>query len=145
MYKRQVDRIYERSSYLIRPNVANIDNLVIVIAAANPAPDLLLTDKLTVVAGRAGITPVICINKTDLAESEQIARIYESAGFRVIVMSAKEHNGAQELGMVLHGRVSAFAGLSGVGKSSILNLLCGKLAETGEVSRINRGKHTTRQ
>lgn len=139
-----IDEIYERSSYLVRPSVANIDNLVIVIAAASPAPDLLLTDKLTVVADAAGITPVICINKTDLAEPERIAGIYESAGFRVIVMSAKEQSGAQELQAVLKGRVSAFAGLSGVGKSSILNLLCGNLAETGEVSRINRGKHTTR-
>lgn len=139
-----IDEIYERSTYLIRPSVANIDNLVIVIAAANPAPDLLLTDKLTVVADSAGITPVICINKTDLAEPERIADIYKSAGFRVIVMSAKEQSGAQELQEVLKGRVSAFAGLSGVGKSSILNLLCGNLAETGEVSRINRGKHTTR-
>ncbi len=139
-----IERIYERSSYLIRPSVANIDNLVIVIAAANPAPDLLLADKLTVAADSAGITPVICINKTDLAAPEQLARIYESAGYRVIVMSAAEQSGEQELKEAIRGRVSAFAGLSGVGKSSILNLLCGNVAETGEVSRINRGKHTTR-
>lgn len=139
-----VTKIEPRRSYLIRPSVANIDNLVIVIAAANPTPDLFLTDKLAVAAEASGITPVICVNKSDLADYDKICDIYEKAGYRVIVMSAKEALGAEELRAVIKGRVSAFAGLSGVGKSSILNLLSGEAAETGEVSKINRGRHTTR-
>lgn len=141
---RSIDKIYPRRSYLVRPNVANIDRLIIVIAAASPAPDLMLTDKLTVAALSAGIEPVICINKTDLAEADEIKSIYESSGFMVIEASAELGQGTDELQGVISGKVSAFAGLSGVGKSSILNLLCGGIAETGEVSRINRGRHTTR-
>ncbi len=137
-------KIYERRSYLIRPSVANIDNLIIVIAAANPAPDLLLTDKLTVAALASGITPVICVNKTDLAKAEDIIKIYTASGFEVIAVSAAENIGRDELARITKGKISAFAGLSGVGKSSILNLMTDFDAETGEISRINRGKHTTR-
>ncbi len=139
-----VIKIYDRRSYLIRPSVANIDNLIIVIAAANPSPDLMLTDKLTVAAEYSGITPIICINKTDIADSSEIEKIYKSAGYRVIITSATESIGEKELHSAVKGKISAFAGLSGVGKSSILNLLSENAAETGEISRINRGKHTTR-
>lgn len=139
-----IDRIYDRRSYLIRPSVANIDNLIIVIAAANPAPDLMLTDKLTVAALASGITPVICVNKTDLASADEIIDVYEKAGFEVISVSAAESIGRDELLRITGGKISAFAGLSGVGKSSILNLMTDYDAETGEISRINRGKHTTR-
>ncbi len=137
-------KIYERRSYLIRPSVANIDNLIIVIAATNPEPDLLLADKLTVAAEYSGIMPIICINKTDLADGSILQKIYRSAGYRVIVTSATENIGKAELKDAVYGKISAFAGLSGVGKSSILNLLSDIDAKTGEVSRINRGKHTTR-
>lgn len=139
-----VVKIYDRRSYLIRPSVANIDNLIIVIAAANPAPDLLLTDKLTVAAEVSGITPVICINKTDLADAAEIEKVYKMAGYEVITASATELVGAKALREVIKGKISAFAGLSGVGKSSILNILSNENAQTGEISRINRGKHTTR-
>lgn len=139
-----IDKILERRSYLVRPSVANIDNLIIVIAAANPEPDLLLTDKLTVAALASGITPVICVNKTDLASADEIVKVYEKAGFRVIAVSAAENIGRDELLRITDGKISAFAGLSGVGKSSILNLMTDFDAETGEISRINRGKHTTR-
>lgn len=139
-----VEKIYDRRSYLIRPSVANIDNLIIVISAANPSPDLLLTDKLTVAAEVSGITPVICINKTDLAEVSEIEEVYRMAGYDVITLSAANCIGTDLLSSKIKGKISAFAGLSGVGKSSILNILSGEDAQTGEVSRINRGKHTTR-
>lgn len=139
-----INKIYERKSYLIRPSVANIDNLIIVIAAANPAPDLLLADKLIVAALSSDINPVICINKTDLADYDKILMTYTSAGFDVVTVSAKDGDGIEKLKHYITGKVSAFAGLSGVGKSSILNLLGKKNAEIGEISRINRGKHTTR-
>ena len=139
-----INEIYGRKSYLIRPSVANIDNLIIVIAAANPAPDLLLADKLIVAALSSDIKPVICINKTDLADYKRISDIYKAANFDVITVSAKDDVGIDKLKEYIKGKVSAFAGLSGVGKSSILNLLGEENALTGEISRINRGKHTTR-
>ena len=139
-----IDRIYHRKSYLVRPNVANIDKLIIVLAAANPQPDTFLADKLTVAAAAAGIQPVILINKTDLAPCAEIRRIYEKAGFKVLETCAAKGIGAEAIKEEISGCVSAFAGLSGVGKSSILNMLCGENAETGETSKINRGRHTTR-
>ncbi len=139
-----ISEIEERRSYLIRPAVANIDNLIIVISAKNPMPDLMLTDKLTVMAEYCGITPIICINKTDLADSINIIKVYKSAGYRVITTSAVENIGTEELKEVISGKISAFAGLSGVGKSSILNLISGVDTETGEISKIQRGRHTTR-
>lgn len=139
-----VCKIYDRRSYLIRPSVANIDKLIIVIAAANPEPDYLLADKLTVAALASGITPVICVNKTDIADAEEIIEAYERTGIEVISVSAVENIGKSELDRITKGHISAFAGLSGVGKSSILNLMTGFNAETGEVSKIKRGRHTTR-
>lgn len=141
---KSIDKIYERKSMLVRPSVANIDNLIIVIAAKNPSPDLFLVDKLTVSAECAGIEPVICINKSDLSDCDEILSIYKNIGYKVFVMSAKEKTGAEELRTVMYKKISAFAGLSGVGKSSIINLLCDDSVETGETSRINRGRHTTR-
>lgn len=139
-----IDEIEERKSFLVRPSVANIDILAIVVAAANPEPDLFLTDKLTVAAEAAGIEPSICINKTDLADGGDISAIYRSAGYFVTYMSAANGIGTGELADKIRGKICAFAGLSGVGKSSILNLITGEGAQTGEVSRINRGRHTTR-
>lgn len=139
-----INEIYPRKSHLIRPSVANIDNLIIVIAAANPSPDYFLTDKLIVAALASGITPIVCINKTDLAEDTDIVNIYSKAGFEVISICAEKKLGIESVERIINGKVSAFAGLSGVGKSSILNLLSDAAAQTGEISRINRGKHTTR-
>ncbi len=139
-----INEIYPRKSHLIRPSVANIDNLIIVIAAANPSPDYFLTDKLIVAALASGITPIICINKTDLADGTDIVNIYSKAGFEVISICAQEEQGVEVIEKIIDGKVSAFAGLSGVGKSSILNLLSDFTAQTGEISKINRGKHTTR-
>lgn len=139
-----INEIYPRKSHLIRPNVANIDNLIIVIAAANPSPDYFLTDKLIVASLASGITPVICVNKTDLADYIYIKELYQNAGFEVIDVCAEKRQGTDEIKRIITGKVSAFAGLSGVGKSSILNLLGEELAQTGEISKINRGKHTTR-
>ena len=142
--KGSINEIYPRKSHLIRPSVANIDNLIIVIAAANPSPDYFLTDKLIVAALASGITPIVCINKTDLAEDTDIVNIYSKAGFEVISICAEKKLGIESVERIINGKVSAFAGLSGVGKSSILNLLSDAAAQTGEISRINRGKHTTR-
>lgn len=143
--KGSIDRIYPRKSELIRPPVANIDILVIVAAAADPEPNIFLIDKLLVNAEESGIKPIICVNKTDVKSGAELRKIYEKAGYDVVTVSAATEDGFEELLPHLKGKTSAFAGLSGVGKSTILNLLTDTEQETGEVSeKIKRGRHTTR-
>lgn len=143
--KGSIEKIYPRTSYLIRPTVANIDVLVIVVAAAEPEPNILLIDKLLVNAENVGISPVILINKTDVKSGEELKEIYEKAGYPVVLTSAVEKDVKEEILPYIKDKTSAFAGLSGVGKSTILNLITNTVQETGEISdRIKRGKHTTR-
>ncbi len=139
-----ITKILERKSYLIRPSVANIDNLIIVVAAKDPEPDLFLVDKLSVACLYSGIKPIICINKTDILKPENIYNMYKNIGFDVFMVSAEKNIGCDELMTLLKGKVSAFAGLSGVGKTTLINLVTGEDGETGAVSKINRGRHTTR-
>jgi len=143
--KGAITAIEERKTYLLRPTVANVDTLMLVIAAASPAPNLFLADKMLINAQTNGIEPIVCINKTDLADYEDLAKIYTDAGYKVICISAESDEGAEPLREHLKGRTTAFAGLSGVGKSTILSQILGDALETGEVSeKIQRGKHTTR-
>ncbi len=143
--KGSIENIYPRRTELIRPSVSNIDVLVIVVAAKDPEPNIFLIDKLLVNAEKSGIIPIICINKTDAASGDELLDIYQKAGYEVICVSAKKGDGFEKLLPHLKDKTSAFAGLSGVGKSSILNLLTDTCQETGEVSeKIKRGKHTTR-
>lgn len=143
--KGSIDKIFPRRNSLVRPPVANIDTLVIVAAAANPAPNLRLIDKLTVNAEISGIKPIIVINKTDLADGADIAAIYASAGYTALCVSAEKDGDLEALMPYLPGKTTAFAGLSGVGKSTMLNILTGGNMETGSVSeKIKRGRHTTR-
>ncbi len=140
-----IETIFERKNALIRPPVSNIDILVVVVAAKNPDPSLHLIDKMLITAHKNDIEPLICINKTDIDEREDIRRIYEGAGYRVISVSAQNNVNISELGDAISGKVSAFAGLSGVGKSTLLCALTDYSPETGGLSeKINRGKHTTR-
>ncbi len=137
--------IRERRNCLIRPAVANVDMLVVVVAAKTPDPNLFLVDKLLVNAEKNNIEPVICINKTDLLKREDIERIYTSAGYRVIDVSAETGENLDAVKELISGRVTAFAGLSGVGKSTILGNITSYNPETGDLSeKIGRGKHTTR-
>ncbi len=141
----QITEIFERKNFMVRPPVANIDVLLIVVASKHPDPNLFLIDKLLVYAKERGIEAVICINKTDLGKKEDLAEIYEKAGYRVISVSAETEDNISELKELLKDRVTAFSGLSGVGKSSILNLVTDFKMETGILSeKIMRGKHTTR-
>jgi len=143
--KGNIEKILERKNMLIRPPVANIDILVIVIATTEPSPDMLLTDKLILNAEIAGIKPIICINKSDLKNADEVAGIYLNAGYEVISLSAKNQNETEKLLPYIMGKTSAFAGLSGVGKSTLLSILTKTNQETGEVSeKIKRGRHTTR-
>lgn len=138
-----LEEICERANFLVRPPVANIDCIVAVIAAASPAPDFFMIDKLTVTAENSGIEVIIAINKTDLDSGEEINRIYQSAGYKTVSVCAHSGEGVDELKGLIKGRVTAFAGNSGVGKSSLLNGF-GLDLQTGDVSKIERGKHTTR-
>lgn len=146
--KGSVEEIMPRKNSFIRPPVANIDQMVITMAASNPEPNLLLIDRLAVEAEAAGVKPVICVNKLDLdgKKAEHIQEIYEKAGYSVLLISAKEAVGIAELEVVLKDKITAFAGNSGVGKSSLINRLCETFAlETGNVSeKTQRGRHTTR-
>lgn len=137
--------IFDRTSYLVRPPVANIDTMLLVIAAASPEPNLFLIDKMLVNAEINNIQPALCINKTDLKNREDIKEIYKNAGYKLFFVSAEKNEGVDELQNFLRGKTTAFAGLSGVGKSSLLSIITDDALETGSVSeKIQRGKHTTR-
>lgn len=143
-----IEEILPRNSELLRPPVANVDVIFVTVAASSPEPDLLLADRLLVRAYRAGIEAKIIVNKTDLngGMAEEIARQYGSAGYEVFRVSAKQGVGLDALKAAAQGKTIAFAGQSAVGKSSLLNALCPGLSlETGSVSRIERGRHTTRK
>ncbi|MDY4486609.1 MAG: ribosome small subunit-dependent GTPase A [Candidatus Limivicinus sp.] len=144
--KGRIDKVEERKNWFVRPAVANIDTLVFMAANTNPVTDPFLIDRVSVIAAEAGCELVICINKVDIDRGEQLYRIYSQAGFPVIRTSAATGEGVDELLEILLGKVCAFTGNSGVGKSSILNvLLPGIHIETGEVSeKLGRGRHTTR-
>lgn len=146
--KGSVDEILPRKNAFIRPPVANIDQLVVTISVKNPESSLLMADQLTVTAEAAGVLPLICINKQDLDEkrASAIKEIYDTTGYTVIMASAKEETGLEELKAVLKDKITALAGNSGVGKSSLLNRLSEAFSlETGSVSdKTRRGRHTTR-
>ncbi len=140
-------QILPRRNELVRPPVANIDVIAIVVAAATPDPDLLLTDRLMLNARRAGIDVRLVINKCDLNPegAEEIANQYRGAGVQPVMISAGRKEGLEPLREILKGKVHALAGQSGAGKSTLINALYGLDMETGDLSRkIERGKNTTR-
>ena len=141
--------ILPRKSLLFRPAVANVDQLIAVIAAKSPEPDLLLLDKLLITACKNGMKVCICINKIDLdpeKEYNKIKTAYEKAGYSVIAVSSKTGFNMDKILEMLSAHITVLAGQSGVGKSTILNTIIGNICmETGEISeKIMRGKHTTR-
>lgn len=142
-----ISEIFPRKNWLIRPAVANLDLLFIVMAVMNPEPSLLTCDKLIAICEYKNIEPVLCLSKTDLRESGRIAEIYTKAGYTVLETSAVTGEGVDELKRLIGGRLCAFSGNSGVGKTSLLNGLgIGAAGEVGEISaKTERGKHTTRQ
>ncbi|MCI6434309.1 MAG: ribosome small subunit-dependent GTPase A [Clostridiales bacterium] len=144
--KGMVEAVLPRSSSFVRPAVANVDALAVFAANVNPVTEPFLIDRVAAIAGNQNVQCVICINKIDLDPAQQLRQTYEKAGFPVICTSAKTGEGVQELRAFLQGKLTAFTGNSGVGKSSILNCLCPDLAlATGEVSeKLGRGRHTTR-
>lgn len=144
--KGMVDRILPRKNAFVRPAVANVDGLVVFAANVNPITEPFLIDRVAAIAGDQDVPVYLCVNKCDLDPGEDLLRIYRHAGFRVIQSSAETGEGVEELRQLLKGKLTAFTGNSGVGKSSMLNALCPSLTlSTGEVSeKLGRGRHTTR-
>lgn len=142
-----IDEILPRRNTLRRPPLANLDQLVIVASTCEPAPNLLLLDKLTAIAVSKQITPVLIFTKSDLREAEELVRSYRHAGMQAFSVSCKTGQGLEQIKTLFHGKLSAFTGNSGVGKSSLLNCLDASLClPTGEISdKLGRGRHTTRQ
>ena len=138
-----------RKNELIRPAVANIDQALVVFAVTKPAPHFNLLDRFLVMMERKEIPVVLCFNKKDIAADPEIAEleaIYEHCGYPIVFTSALEQENIDEIRKMLKNRTTAIAGPSGVGKSSLINLLQSEVQmETGSISRkIERGKHTTR-
>lgn len=143
--KGSIVEIYPRRTRLTRPAVANIDIVVVVAAAKSPDPNTSLIDMMLVNAEINGIEAIVCINKSDLADVSELEKIYNSAGYKTVVVSAETGEGIEDLFELIKGKIAAFAGVSGVGKSSLLTIITGSELETGEVSeKISRGRHTTR-
>lgn len=138
-----IQNVLSRKNQLLRPKVANIDILCIVIASV-PQPDYLLVDKLIIACKRNKIQPILVINKTDLNEYLALVREYERV-LPIYLVSSLHHIGLDELKQALKGKVTAFAGQSAVGKSTLISALFQLHLESGEVSKkVERGKHTTR-
>ena len=144
--KGMVEKILPRQNQFVRPAVANVDALVVFAANTNPVTEPFLIDRVAAIAGDQGVDVILCVNKCDLDPAENLIRIYTRAGFQVIAASAETGDGVEQLRQAIRGKLTAFTGNSGVGKSSILNRLCPELnLPTGEVSeKLGRGRHTTR-
>lgn len=143
-----ITEIGERKNFLIRPATANVDVLIIVVASASPEPDLFILDQLIAIANYNDIEVLLVINKCDIKSGEELAEIYKKAGIDTVCVSALkgESEKVQCIKEKIKGKTAFFSGASGVGKTSILNLLYPELSlVTGEISKkISRGKHTTR-
>lgn len=142
-------KILPRHSELIRPAVANIDQALVIFAAREPKPNLSLLDRFLVIMEKQDVPVIICFNKQDLCDEEEVGRlkeIYEACGYPVVLASAKQGEGIEEIKALLRGKTTTVAGPSGVGKSSLTNLLQNEVQmETGEISKkLGRGRHTTR-
>ena len=144
--KGMVEKILPRQNRFIRPAVANVDALVVFVSNVNPVTEPFLVDRVAAIAGDQEVPVYICVNKCDLDPAEDLVRIYTHAGFPVICASAETGEGVEQLRKLLQGKLVAFTGNTGVGKSSMLNALCPSLGlATGEVSeKLGRGRHTTR-
>lgn len=141
-----VDEVLPRSNQFQRPMVANMDQLVILASGAIPVTDPFLIDRMVSLAEYKGCQPIICFNKCDLEPATQLVELYQKAGFQSLAISAQTGEGLEQLLGVLDGKISAFTGNSGVGKSSVLNALCPQFGlKVGQVSeKLGRGRHTTR-
>lgn len=142
-----IDKIFDRKNQLVRPPLSNLDQLFIVASLVDPKINTTIIDNMIAVCEYKDIEPIIILTKTDLDDStDEYKGIYEKAGFKVIVCDNTIGKGADEVRAMLNDKCSAFAGNTGVGKSSLLNNIFPELdLKTGETSKkLGRGKHTTR-
>ena len=144
-----VTSILPRRNSLIRPAVANVDQTFLIFAMENPKPNFLLLDRFLIMMEQQEIPAVICFNKKDVGDKDEMEKLYEiytGCGYRVVLSSTYEGEGMDEIREILNGKTTVVAGPSGVGKSSITNCMQGEVQmETGEISKkLKRGKHTTR-
>lgn len=142
-------RLLPRSSQLIRPAVANVDQALVIFAITHPQPNFNLLDRFLIMMEQQKLPCIICLNKLDLdqeGKGREYAEIYGACGYETLTFSAAQKQGIGQLKKLLKGKTTTVAGPSGVGKSSLVNCLqSGVIMETGEISRkIERGKHTTR-
>ncbi len=147
--KGNITEIIARKNELIRPAVANIDQALVVFAVTKPKPHFNLLDRFLIMMESKDIPVVLCFNKKDIAtepEIQELKDIYEKCGYQIVFTSALEGENTEELKDLLHGKTTAIAGPSGVGKSSLINIFQPNAnMETGSISeKIERGKHTTR-
>ena len=144
--KGMIEQIMPRKNSFVRPAVANLDRLVLIVSEAIPITEPFLIDRITAIAGDQNVPVIICINKNDLQPGTKLQEIYTKAGYDVVITSAVTGEGISALRDMIQGKTVAFSGNSGVGKSSVLNCLNENLhIQTGEVSeKLGRGRHTTR-
>lgn len=141
-----IDEIKERKNSLVRPQVANVDQMLLVSSVVQPTANTLVMDKLIAIAEKKKIEPIIIFSKSDLADSSELMQIYKKAGFTVFSI-AKEDNDVELIKSLLKNKVTVFTGNTGVGKSTLINKISPELSlATGEISdKLGRGRHTTRQ
>lgn len=147
--KAVIEKVHERKTELTRPSIANIKQVILVIALKDPDPDFWLLDRLLILAEHKQIKPLLCFNKVDLISSEgeeKVVKSYAKTNFPILLTSSKTKRGLDELKKALENKISVMAGPSGVGKSSLVNALePGLTLKTGDLSeKLGRGKHTTR-
>lgn len=142
-------KILPRKNSLIRPAVANVDQAFVIFAVDQPEPNFMLLDRFLIMMEQSGIPAVICFNKKDLDRDKRApkwCKTYRDCGYRVLLVSTRNEEDLEEIGGILKDKTTVVAGPSGVGKSSLTNLLQGEIKmETGEISKkLKRGRHTTR-
>lgn len=142
-----IDSIEERKNELKRPPVVNLDQLFIVSSVCEPAPNRFVIDKMTAIAVKNGIKPIVVFTKSDLGETDEWIRIYKNSGIPAFKISSVTGDGVDEVRAQLESKISALTGNTGVGKSSLLNCLEPELnLATSHISeKLGRGRHTTRQ
>lgn len=142
-----IDEILPRKNVFIRPPIANLDVLFIVASTTQPVPSTLVLDQLTAAAIYKDVQPVLVVTKADLAAADQLAQAYEGSGIPLVQLHYDTGEGLDEIRAMIEGKLCAFCGNSGVGKSTLLNALAPELKrETGQISqKLGRGRHTTRE
>ena len=140
-----ISEIHERKNSFLRPPIANIDLFILIVSAVDPAPNLMVIDKILAITEDKSVETVIALTKTDVADGSDIKKIYSSSGYRVIDIRENFQTAKVEIVNLLSGKFSVFSGNSGVGKSTLLNQIFGFTLDVGETSRkLGRGRHVTR-